>query len=300
MNSPQLTLDTGPALTRLRSLTSIQAVDLTGVPTKRAIWRRWRSFSDGVAREATTSLATGWPSPMGYWLAPLVAPHVAATQGARVLQVCAPGEDAAVDALLQPTPTPGGLGRPSQTIRLKGPDGELVLTIGGSTARVVASDATWDAMSEPVLLAACVYWRFQAIDAEIDRLTVEAENDLAHATMAVPSSLWNRKRLLGHARAVRAVMIDLPHFEGPLTDPYPYLSSDRAVQTFRTLAEKLHLEEWGESIDDRAEAVEDIYASVTEKLNEFRNFAVGSILEVTIIVILLAELMIRTYDTLLP
>lgn len=300
MNSPQLVLDPGTALKRPRNPTLIQAVDLTSTPAKRAMWRRWRSVPDGVAAEPTTSQATGWPSPMGYWLAFMSSRDSATASGARVIHVCAPGEDAAVDLVPEATATPGRLGRPPQTIRLKGPDGELVLTIDSTAAKVVASAATWDAMSEPVLLAACMYWRFQAIDAEIDRLTIEAEGDLSHATMAVPASLWNRKRLLGHARAVRAVMIDLPHFEGPLTDPYPYLSGERAVQTFRSLAEKLHFEGWGESIDDRAEAVEDTYASVTEKLNEFRNFAVGSILEVTIIVILLAELVIRTYDTLSP
>ena len=175
-----------------------------------------------------------------------------------------------------------------------------MLTLGPAAANVVASHATWDALSEPVLLAACVYWRLQELDGQLDRLTVEAENDLSHATMAVPASLWNRKRLLGRAREIRALMIDLPHFEGPLTDPYPYLSSDRSVQTFRALVEKLHLDEWGESIDDRAEAVEDTYASVTEKLNEFRNFAIGSILEVAIIVILLAEVLIHAHDAFSP
>ena len=244
------------------------------------------------------SKETIWLSPMGYRLGTLAEGQYASV-GARILHVLTP-EDDAIDPPIEVAPTLGRLGRPPQTIRLKGPDGELVLTIGRSAARIVASAATWGAMSEPVLLAACLYWRFQAIDAEIDRLTVEAEGDLSHAAMAVPSSLRNRKRLLGNARAVRAVMIDLPHFSGPLTDPYPYLSSERSVQTFRSLAEKLHVEEWGESIDDRVEAVEDTYASVTEKLNEFRNFAIGSALEIAIIVILLVDLVIRAYETLSP
>lgn len=314
--------DTEPDLKQRRGRVTIQVVDLIDQPAVRSSWRRWRSVSAVDVAEAATKPAAGdsltpverlsgrpspgysfseetaWFSPMGYELAP-VGEGKSPITGSRIVLVLTPEEDA-VDPAIEAPPTLGRLGRPPQTIRLKGPEGELVLTIGRGPARVVASTASWAAMSEPVLLAVCLCWRFQAIDAELDRLTLEAEGDLPHATMAVPSSLRNRKRLLGHARAIRAVMIDLPHFAGPLTDPYPYLSGDLAVPTFRSLAEKLHLEGWGESIDDRAEAVEDVYASVTEKLNEFRNFAIGSILEVTIIVILLVEFAIITYDTFSP
>ncbi len=144
-----------------------------------------------------------------------------------------------------------------------------------------------------MLLAICQYWRFQALDREIDRLTIEAEGDLDHASMAVPASLWDRKRLLSHARAMRALMLDLPHFEGSITDARSYLSTERAVASYRMLAERLHLEEWCESIDDRAEAIEDAYGSVTEKLCEFRNFAVGSTLEIIIVVILVVDLIVN-------
>ena len=160
------------------------------------------------------------------------------TSGRNEIRLVALG-DAAFDAAPSERSPTGQLVRPLQTARLKGPDGELVLTIDGGLARVVASDATWEAMSEPVLLVVCLHWRFQAIDAEIDRLTAHAEGDIPHAVaMAIVASLRDRRRLLRHARDIRAVMIDLPHFAGPLTDPLPYLSTERAVGPFRSLAEE--------------------------------------------------------------
>jgi hypothetical protein len=295
MNSAEVVLDPAPSATHANAPAIIRATDLIGARAERSAWRRGRSSGDP---RSSATVPSGWISPMGYRLAQ-VGEAGYLHPGANEIHIVAPGDPAADSGPAEKS-TPGRLGRPPQTVRLKGPDGELVLTIDGGRARVIASATTWEAMSEPVVLAVCLHWRLQAIDAEIDRLTVHAEGDIPHAAMSVVASLWNRKRLLRHARDVRAVMIDLPHFEGPLTDPLPYLSTERAAPTFRALAEKLHLEEWGEAIDDRAEAVEDIYASVTEKLNEFRNFAVGSTLEILIVVILLAELAFHLFDNMGP
>jgi hypothetical protein len=210
------------------------------------------------------------------------------------LRVYNPGTEP--PALATDATAAGGRERPPQTVRIKagGPaEGELVLTVASRWAQVGASEAAWTALAEPILLAVCQYWRFGVLDAQLDRLAEYAERDIGHAAMAVPASLWQRPRLLENAREVRALLLDLPHFEEPLTDPYPFCTSERSVQTYRQLAEKLHLEAWAEAIDHRVEAVEDVYAAVTEKLCEYRNFAWGATLEVTIIVILLADLLVN-------
>jgi hypothetical protein len=275
---------------------AIQAIDLTNSPGSRGLWRPPGASPDD------TSLAPppgpGRPSPMGFWLTDLADSRASAPTALR-LRIVAPGaepERVPTDA----GPTPGGeRRRPAQTIRLKGAnaaEGDVVLTLGPAGAEIVAGAAAWEALAEPVLLAVCQSWRFRALDAELDRLTAQAEGDLAHAAMSVPATLWHRRRLLSRARGVRALLLDLPHFQEPLTDPYPFCSSERSAQAYRTLAEKLHLEAWAEAIDHRAEAVEDTYASVTEKLCEYRNFAWGAFLEVVIVLILLADLIIRAWE----
>ncbi|MDB5349777.1 MAG: hypothetical protein JWN86_1024 [Planctomycetota bacterium] len=291
MSSPQLVLEPTAAEGRDLFPSAIQARDMTASPEMRPVWRRRRSAQ--AEAMLNPARAPGWPSPMGFWLEDLADRSSTIPAGSHQIQILPPGTETTAGHEIAGTPRTGRIGRPVQTVRMKGMDGELVLTIGDQTAQVVASPATWNVLSEPVLLAICQYWRFQALDTEIDRLTVEAEGDLNHAAMAVPASLWDRKRLLAHARSVRALLLDLPHFEGPITDPLPYLSTERAVASYRLLVEKLHLDEWCEAIDDRAEAVEDAYASVTEKLNEFRNFAVGSTLEIAIIAILVVDLFVN-------
>ena len=200
----------------------------------------------------------------------------------------------------EPRPLPAGTSRrPEQTVRLKSPhvsDGELILRIGPAGARIVTSEAAWKTLSEPVLLAIGLYWRFQAIEETLDRLTESARGDLGHATMPGLATLKEQDRLNDLARSIRALVVDLPHFQGPLTDAFPYCSTELSAQTFEALAEKLHFEEWSERIDERAEAVEDTYEVIGEKLLEFKNFMWEAILEVLIVVILLAEIVLTLYE----
>src|SRR5262249_51632472 len=159
-----------------------------------------------------------------------------------------------------------------------------------------SSPAAWKTLAEPVLLAACQFWRFAAVEAEIARLTEHAHADLDHSNMPGIATLRHHRRLVQSARDVRALMLDLPHFEGPLADPYPFVPSERAAQVYESVAEKLRLEEWCELIDDRAEAIEDAYEALAEKLFEFKNFAWEALLEALIIVILLGELALMLYE----
>jgi hypothetical protein len=272
----------------------IQAIDLVGRPEHRALWR-----SAGAATLPAPGLpGGGQASPLGYWLAGL--PEGASpSPGAPVISFRSPTEPPAPPA--DSGPGPGR--RPPLTVRVKPThtgDGDLILVLSPTSAQVHATPAAWQAVAEPVLLAICQYWRFAAVDAELDRLTALAHGDIGHAAMPGLSSLRDRRRLADVARDVRALLVDLPHFEGPLTDPLPYLSTERAGQTFETLAEKLHLEEWCELIDERAEAVEDTYEAVTEKLFEYKNFAAEALLEVLIVVILLAELAFMGWEAFGP
>jgi hypothetical protein len=287
-------VDKGPAPPA--PMTTLQVIDLTVRPEHRGLWRS-RPAAGG---EPAGLPSGGFASPLGFWLAPT--PDLATTPaGTRTIRFRSP---AATEGTPPPPPAPPGWrGRPPRVVRVKPAhtgDGDLFLAIGPDSAQVTATPAAWQSMAEPVLLATCLYWRFAAMDAEVDRLTESAHDDLDHATMPGPSTLRDRRLLESRARDVRALMLDLPHFEGPLTDPAPYCSSERAAQAFETLAEKLGLEEWCELIDERTEAIEDAYEALSEKLFEYRNFAWEAILEVLIVILLLAELAFMAFEAFTP
>lgn len=293
-------------LADLTGLKAVQATDLAADPSRRALWRGGGTGA-GTAAGGGVASAAGLPpeglgSPMGFWLSCPTLPSEL-SPGGLLLRFVAHGEDAGPPAATL-SASPFGPGRrPAQTVRVKPPnagDGDVLLTLGPGGARVAASPAAWKGVAEPVLLAVCLYWRFAAIDAEIARLTALAHGDLDHANMPGLATLRDRGRLMQAARDARALMLDLPHFQGPLTDPLPYCTTERAATVFETLAEKLHLEAWCEAIDERAEAVEDAYEALAEKSFEFRNFAVEAALEVVIVVILLAELALGFYEAMTP
>ncbi|MHC5541878.1 hypothetical protein ACYOEI_26970 [Singulisphaera rosea] len=179
--------------------------------------------------------------------------------------------------------------RPEQTVRLKSPSpevGELLLKVSAAGALISASDSAWAAQGEAVLLALGVYWRFLAIDRELDRLTEQARDDLRHAVMPGLRTLQVRRQLVDNAAAIRRLHLNLPHYAGPLTDSLSFSSTVGSAQTFEVLAEKLRLDAWCERIDERAEAVEASYESMVDRLLGFQSL-VG---EVLIIIILLGEL----------
>ncbi len=281
----------GPA--ELPALTLIRAIDIAPDPRYRPLW------NSGAAGPTTTLAPSdlprpGFASPLGFWF----------TEADEKALGPSDRNTIRVEAYNAPPPEPrplplGASRRPEQTVRLKPPsvgDGELILKIGPSGVRIVTSEAAWKALSEPVLLAIGLYWRFQAIDETLDRLTEAARGDLGHATMPGLASLKDHDRLNALARSVRDLMVDLPHFEGPLTDAFPYCSTELSAQTFEALAEKLHFEDWCERLDERAEAVEDTYEVIGEKLLEFKNFAWEAILEILIVLILLGELALTIYE----
>jgi hypothetical protein len=239
---------------------------------------------------------------MGYWLG-----QASENEGAGeslTFTVTAPGEAKHAARTDSPPLHPlRSATRPTRTVKVKSPntgDGDLHLTVGPEGVHVAASEAAWKTLDEPVLLAVCQWWRFAAVDRELDRLTELAVRDLDHATLPSLASYRARNELGKTARLVRAILVDLPHFEGPLTDPYAYCSCERSAQVYESLAEKLGLQEWCELLDERAEAVEDIYGAVTEKLLEYKNFLGQAVLEIIIIVILLAELAVLLWETFAP
>jgi hypothetical protein len=283
----------------LHALGSIRAIDLWRAPEARGLWKPHRL----IARRASAPAGLpgpGFATPMGYWLVGADEAPVS-SRGGFTIEFVPYGEPAGAGSPpVEPTVSGATVpARPAQTVRLKTlnvGDGELVLNLGPSGVRVAGSEAAWRTLAEPVLLAICQYGRFADVEAEIDRLTELAHGDLDHATLPSLETLRAVRRLTASARAVRDLLLDLPHFEGPLTDPYAYCSSERAAATFAVLAEKLRLEAWCELIDERTEAIEDAYGAVSEKLLEYKNFIGEVILEVVIVAILFGELALMIWE----
>lgn len=283
------------------SMKMIQALDLTGAAEHRALWRARDQGPPGASPPVLGLPSGGQASPMGFWLS--AAEPVSGPAEALRLTVRPPGDAGTPEAEAGASATHRRGRRPAQTVRIKGVnpgEGDLFLTISPGQADVVASDLAWQKLAEPVLLAVCQYWRFCAVDAQIDRLTELAWSDLGHATMPGTASLRARNTLAARAHEVRELLVDLTHFEGPLTDALPFCSSERSAQVYESLAEKLDLEDWCEAIDERMEALEDTYEAVTEKLFEYRNFAWEAVLEAVIVVILLAELGVMAWEAFGP
>jgi hypothetical protein len=295
---------------------SLQVIDLWADPSRRVLWRPDRSGQAlAEARpqpEAANAGAStgeqlqlpehGYASPMGYWLASPALPSTL-SPGGLTITFTSPGDEIApAPASLARSPG-GGCSRPVQNVRVKSPnsgDGDVMITIGPGGARITSTPGAWKVLAEPVVLGICQYWRFAAIDAELARLTEQAHGDLDHSNMPGLATLRARRRVVKSARDARALLLDMPYFQGPLSDPFPYITSERSAAIYESLAEKLRLEEWSELLDDRAEAVEDAYEALTEKLFEFKNFAWEAVLEALIIVILLAELSLGLYEAFAP
>jgi hypothetical protein len=282
---------------------TLRAFDIAHAPEYRRLWRARTELSAGqVLPQDVPGLGRGVALPMGFWLTDSVA-----EAGSRQPSFTVVFEPANAVATL--SPAAGALDgsspvrRPEQTVRLRPPnplESEVVLRIGPGGARIAASETAWKAVAEPVLLAVGQYWRFALIEREIERLTELAHADHGHATMPTRRSLGHRSRLSASAQEVRALLIDLPHFEGPLTDHYSYCTTEQAALTYQALAEKLRLDEWCELIDEKAEAIEDTYEAVSEKLFEYKNFACEAVLESVIILILFAELALMLYESFGP
>jgi hypothetical protein len=294
--APRTALEPGALCT----LTALRAIDLTQRPGARALWS-WRT--QGFARSAPSPAddlpRPGFASPLGFWLTEVRGIVADATVSPCIIRFESYTPAAAQTALETRPSAPHAARRPEQTIRLKPPhtdDGELVVKFTPAGVRIITSDAAWQALSEPVLLAIGVYWRFLAIEEALDRLIEQAHADLDHATMPDRRTWTDRRRLVARARSVRDLLLDLPHFQGPVIDPFPYCSTERAAQTFAGLAEKLHLEKWSALIGERALAIEDTYEAATEKLMALKRLVSEAILAVPIVVILLGLLGLAAWE----
>ena len=157
--------------------------------------------------------------------------------------------------------------------------------------------ATWANVGETVLFTVAQYWRLTAIDRSLDELSDWARHDLESNTGFARMLRRSRSlELRARRQTLQKLILDLPLYEGPLTNPRGHLPSGRAVVLYRKLSSWLGLNRRRQEIDERIEVVESIFDSLSDSLNHAQAFAFQIALELAIVALLLIDIGIYFLD----
>jgi hypothetical protein len=173
-----------------------------------------------------------------------------------------------------------------------------MLEVRPDLARLGISDPDWldPEIAGAVLLAVAQCWRFWALERALDQLTAQAAEDVYRLGQTGIGVRWRRGRRIRHAdRALRALMLDLPAFEAPLTDPRGQFATTRGVRLFRRLTRGLSLHSWRERIDERIETLEAVFAAEVEAIRHGELFTCEVVLEALILAVLLADITFHAF-----
>jgi hypothetical protein len=289
---------------------TLHALDLTESKFANQLWRR-RHDSRGNSNDARPIPPSdlklpvqGFPSPFGYWFAESPSwtnegPRLTVefseldererASDAHHVHV---GESRTASRTIRTGPkAPAGRARnPNATIPLS-------LEIDSNVARIGVGAATWEKVGETVLFTVAQYWRFAAINRALDELSDWARNDLERSTGFIRSLLHRRARALRtRQKTLQKLILDLPDYEGSLTNPRGHLPSRRAVGLYRRLCVSLGLNRQRREIDERIEVVESIFDSLTESLNHSQSLAFQIVLELAIVALLLLDVGLYFFD----
>jgi hypothetical protein len=268
----------------------LRARDLTVLRGADPLWRRRSSTAVEEACEPYELVAKhglprgGSASPMGFWIAP--AEDWASPPPYRLEVASTPRPGAMIHA---GNGVPGvAEGRCLRAVvaagRRSGASPEeasgLALEVAGRSARIVFDEAAWPEAREAGLLAVATAWRLEAIDGALDRLTDHARPMLGRRGR--PS--WPALH-----RDAHALILDLPEFEGPLTDPASFVRTREAARVYRRLCRRLGLLAWRDRIDERVEVLEGLLATHAARREHRQAIALQVALEVLIIALLAAD-----------
>ncbi len=288
------------------------AIDLTARSGTDSIWRRPGSPSRDATRaleHALTDLdlpGDGFSSPFGFWFAPAPSWKLPAP-GLRVEFVPQHLLDRAREATEEPRSAGSTTGR---TVRasLKDPldrarpgqsTDTLVLEINPTVARISVDVDTWSRVGDTVLFVIAHYWRFATINRALDDLSAWSRRDVATKTSFTSVIRRARSReLRTRRRELQAIILDLPEFEGPLTNPLGHLPSRRAVRLYRRLCLSLALGRLRQEIDERIEVVESVFDALAQSLDHFQSLAFQIALELVIVAVLLLDIALYFVDAL--
>jgi hypothetical protein len=292
---------------------TLYALDITGTRAADWLWRR-QPLAKGQGSAAEPAVLNrelppgGFTSPLGYcfaaapsWTSELPLLRVEFSDYGGQSKLASDRENSArTGASASRTvrtrlrlPAPAGRGRTQQALL------PLTLEINHEMARIGVDAETWESVRETVLLIVAQFWRFSAIDRQLDELSDWARRDLA-ATAGPRNLIWPRRAraLRAQGRSLQALILDLPHFEAALTNPRGWLAAGPPVRLFRALATRLGLNRWRHEIDERIEVVEAVFDSLAESLNHHQSLAFHIALELVIVALLLLDVGLFLADVL--
>jgi hypothetical protein len=287
---------------------TLYARDLSDLPEAANLWRpRQASASRAVDADVPLLLPRdGFASPIGFWFAPAES----WTEGAASLRVEVVkidefdrGGDQAGSGV---RPAMDGLEKQYAHIELRAGRGHKVdvpsfapstlsLEIDACSARICVASAAWPSVAPAVLVTVAQFWRLLAIERKLGDLTDWAHGELQQ-TRSVRAFL-SRWRRLGEVRTRRqdlqSLILDLPVFEGPLTDPRGYLPTGRSLRIYRSLSARLGLARRRRLIDERVECVEAVFDSLAESADHFQALFVQLVLELMIVAALIVDIVLH-------
>jgi hypothetical protein len=282
---------------------TLRAFDLTELPRADSLWRK-RHDSHGepsashAARPAAFNLPVeGFPSSLGFWFAA----SDAWTNGPPRLTLEFFDADESEQtnrserARARDATTKGRTVRARlKTLNGRAPAGKsplpLLIEIDANVARIKIDAGAWASVGETVLFAVAQYWRLAAIDRTLDELSDWARDDLENNNGF--TKVISRRRateLRARRRVLEKLILDLPEYEGSLTNPRRHFPSVLAVALYRRLCAQLGLHRRRREIDERVEVVESIFDSLTDSLNHFQSLAFQIVLELAIVALLLLD-----------
>jgi hypothetical protein len=281
---------------------TLHALDLTQSVAMDSLWRRTKDPRVEPSREGKGPgsfglPANGFSSPMGFWFAE--APSWTTDPPPLRVEFF---EIADPEQSTRPDDEPARLSSPAcRTVRRpkKAPPARarsrelplpLVIEIDSNVARIGVDPDTWADLRETVLFAVAQYWRLEAIDRALDELSAWARNDLERNS-GFASVFFPRRsnELRARRQALEKMILDLPDFEGALTNPRGHLAAAGAVELYRRLCARLALAQRRREIDERIEVVESIFGSLAESLNHYQSLAFQIVLELAIVALLLLD-----------
>jgi hypothetical protein len=281
---------------------TLYALDLTALPGSDPLWRALRGSASSLRRaEKPRDLpGDGFASPLGYWFTD-AASWTMGGSPLRVEVVDSREMDGASHAIGDGQPPTDAAAGHRTRVRLELAAGgapltgsssgacPLIIEIDARTARVGVNTETWPSVREPVLLVIAQYWRFRAVDHVLDDLSDWARAGLQDRGFLGPIRPRHTRPLRACRRAFQELLLDLPDFEGLLTNPRRYLASGRPLRLYRALAVRLALYRQRCLIDERVEVVEAVLDSLVESLHHYQALASQIVLELVIVAVLLVD-----------
>jgi hypothetical protein len=139
-----------------------------------------------------------------------------------------------------------------------------VVTVADNSAIIEPDPTVWPEADAAAILAVATCWRLREIDHSFVLLTEHAREILNRGTSVF--SKWKRRRteLL---RDGRSLILDLPDFEAPLTDPSRFFHQRDAAELYRRLCTRLDLFDWRDRIDERAEVIDGILDTINARID---------------------------------